>query len=59
MNTLLSQKAVKALKRIITLKELTRRTGLQTTREQGEVLLALNDEDALSVADAIKTAVTR
>lgn len=62
MNTLLSDPAVKALRRIHTLKALTKKTGMITTREQGEILLALNDDDALVVADALSTerkAVTR
>jgi hypothetical protein len=54
MNTLLSENAVRALKRIHTLKDLTKLTGLITTREQGEILLTLSNEDALAVANVLK-----
>lgn len=59
MNSLLSETAVCALKRIRTLRALTNKTGLQTTREQFDVLLALSNEDALAVADELKMAVSQ
>jgi len=57
MNTILSAEACHAIERIRTLRALTQETGLQTTREQFEILLKLNNEDALAVAKATK--VTR
>ncbi len=53
MNTTLSQAACAALQRIRTLRALTTKTGLQTTREQFDVLLKLEDKDCLAVADAL------
>ena len=52
-NILLSATAQKAAKRIRTLRELSERTGLITRDEQIKILLALDDEDCLAVADAI------
>jgi hypothetical protein len=53
MNTLLSPDAQTALKRIRTLREITRKTGFQTTDEQFRLLIALPDTDALAVVDLI------
>jgi hypothetical protein len=61
-NTLLSTTAQKAVKRIRTLQSLTDKTGLITRDEQIKILLALDDDDCLAVADAIgmkRPAVTR
>jgi hypothetical protein len=52
-NTLLSTTAQKATKRIRTLRALSQKTGIQTTEEQIRILLALDDEDVLTVADAV------
>ena len=52
-NTLLSSTAQKAVKRIRTLQSLTNKTGLITRDEQIKILLALDDDDCLAVADAI------
>ena len=48
--TTLSLTAQAALKRIHVLREASRRTGLATTTEQANVLLALNDADILAVS---------
>jgi len=61
-NNLLSPTAQKAAKRIRTLRTISQKTGIQTTDEQARILLALDDEDLLAVADAIgmkRPAVTR
>ena len=61
-NTLLSTTAQKAVKRIRTLQSLTDKTGLITRDEQIKILLTLDDDDCLAVADAIgmkRPAVTR
>ncbi len=57
MNTTMSKKACAAVERIRTLREITKTTGLTTTREQFDVLMHLNNADALIVAEATK--VTR
>jgi hypothetical protein len=54
MDKTLSQTATAALKRIQTLREVTRKTGLQTTTKQFEVLMSLTDEDVLDVAERIQ-----
>ena len=53
-NTVLSSSAQKAIKRIRTLRALSDKTGIITRDEQIKILLALDDEDVLAVADAIK-----
>jgi hypothetical protein len=50
VNRLLSTEAVEALKRIHALREATKRTGFQSTAEQSKILLALNNDDLLSVS---------
>jgi hypothetical protein len=57
VNTLLSKEALEALQRIRTLREATKRTGFQTTAEQSKILLALNNNDLLTVSSEL--AVTR
>ena len=57
MNTTMSQAACEAIERIRTLRALTIKTGLSTTREQFDVLMHFNNVDALIVAEATK--VTR
>jgi len=52
-NTLLSSTAQKAVKRIRTLRALSQKTGIQTHEEQIKILLNLEDDDCLAVADAI------
>jgi hypothetical protein len=49
-NTNLSTTALAAIKRIRTLRQASRRTGLATTTEQANVLLALNDTDILAAS---------
>ncbi|HKV79541.1 MAG TPA: hypothetical protein VJP02_15440 [Candidatus Sulfotelmatobacter sp.] len=52
-NTTLSPNAQKAIKRIRTLRELSDKTGLITRDEQIKILLGLEDDDCLAVADAV------
>ena len=54
MNTTLSPAAIAALRRIQTLREVTRKTGLQTTTKQFDVLMSLSDEDVLDVAERMQ-----
>jgi hypothetical protein len=49
-NTKLSPTALEALKRIKTLKEVTKRSGFATVNEQARVLLSLSDPDILDVS---------
>jgi hypothetical protein len=57
VNRLLSKEALEALQRIRTLREATQRTGFQTTAAQSKILLALNNNDLLTVSSEL--AVTR
>jgi len=59
MNTLLSEAAIAAIRRIETLKEVARKTGFQTHNEQFKILLALSDEDMRAVADKITISRTQ
>jgi hypothetical protein len=52
-NTLLSDTAQKAVERIRTLQTISQKTGIQTREEQVRILLALENADALAVADVI------
>jgi len=54
MNTTMSPAAIAALRRIQTLREVTRKTGLQTTIRQFEVLMSLTDDDVLDVAERMQ-----
>ncbi len=55
----MSEAAIAALRRIQTLRELTQKTGFQTTSKQFEILMALSDEDMIVVADKIALALSR
>jgi len=52
-NTILSAAAQKAAERIRTLQTINQKTGIQTREEQVRILLALENADALAVADVI------
>ena len=52
-NTTLSAEAQKAIKRIKTIRTFSDRTGLITRDEQIKILLNLDDNDILAVADAL------
>ena len=52
-NTALSATAQKAVERIHTLQTISQKTGIQTREEQVRILLALENADALAVADVI------
>ena len=53
MNATISPAAIAAFRRIQMLRELTQKTGLQTSTKQFEVLMGLNDEAVLIVAENI------
>ena len=59
MNTVLTAEATEVLKRIRTLREVTKRTGFQTTAEQSKILLALNNDDLLAVSAELTKAGAR
>lgn len=52
-NTTVSPAAQKAIKRLRTLRALSQKTGIITNDEQIKILLALDDDDCLMVADAV------
>jgi len=52
-NTTLSPTAQKAVERIRTLQTISQKTGIITRDEQIKILLALENADALAVADVI------
>jgi hypothetical protein len=54
MNSVLSTEAFEALKRIQTLKELTRSTGFQTINEQNKILLSLTNADLLAIIPEVR-----
>ncbi|HEX8817173.1 MAG TPA: hypothetical protein VF753_16870 [Terriglobales bacterium] len=58
-NNNLTEAARAALKRIYTLRDLTKKTGLATYQKQYEVVLSLGNEDAIAVADVLGTSLTK
>jgi len=52
-NTTLSTAAQKAIERIRTLRTISQKTGVQTYQEQIRILLTLDNDDALAVADTV------
>ena len=50
-NTLLSAEATAVVKRVIALREFTKKTGFATTGAQAQELLKLNNTDLLAAAD--------